>query len=84
MVPLLVAEDSAGTYLDWGVVHISLANLLIIVLMLVVFVAALLVPFPRGELETPSPSDTDDWHPSTTDGNGTARSNGSGRTGARR
>ena len=58
MVPLLAAEGGAGTYLDWGVVHISLANLLIIVLMVVVFVAALLIPFPRGEEEPPGPGPT--------------------------
>lgn len=45
---VLVAGDGAGTYLDWGVVHVSLANFLIIVLMLVVFAAALLLPFPHG------------------------------------
>ena len=59
MVPLLAAEGSAGTYLDWGVVHISLANLIVIVLMVVVFVAALLIPFPRGEDEQPGPSPTE-------------------------
>jgi hypothetical protein len=53
MVPLLAADDGAGTYIDWGVVHISLANLLIIVLMVVVFVAALLIPFPAPKPEAP-------------------------------
>jgi hypothetical protein len=37
---------SAGTYIDWGVVSISLTNLLVIVAMIVVFVLALVVPFP--------------------------------------
>lgn len=37
---------AAGRYLHWGVVQISLANLLIIAIMVAVFVAALLVPFP--------------------------------------
>jgi hypothetical protein len=36
-----------GYYLHWGVVQLSLANFIVIVLMLVVFVAALLLPFPR-------------------------------------
>jgi hypothetical protein len=48
---LLAAESGAGTYLDWGVVHISLANALIILIMLVIFVAALLLPFPRSTEE---------------------------------
>ena len=52
MVALLAADDGAGTYLDWGVVHISLANLLVIVLMVVVFFAALLIPFPKAHDET--------------------------------
>jgi len=58
MVPFLATDDGAGIYVDWGVVHISLANLLIIVLMLVVFVAALLIPFPRppGEAQRPTGS----------------------------
>jgi hypothetical protein len=47
MMALQAADDGAGTYLDWGVVHISLANLLVIVLMVVVFFAALLIPFPK-------------------------------------
>ena len=54
MVALLFAEDGAGTYLDWGVVHISLANLLVIVLMVVVFFAALLLPFPRSPEAPPA------------------------------
>lgn len=42
----LVPMNSPGTYLHWGVIQISLANLLVIVLMLVVFVLALVLPFP--------------------------------------
>jgi hypothetical protein len=37
-----------GHYLHWGVIQISLANLLVIIAMIVVFVAALLLPFPKG------------------------------------
>jgi hypothetical protein len=40
---------SADAYfLHWGVVQISLANFVIIVLMVVLFVLALVVPFPGG------------------------------------
>ncbi|MBD0692601.1 hypothetical protein [Streptomyces sp. CBMA123] len=40
--------DHPGHYLHWGVVQISVANLVVIGLMVVVFVAALLLPFPHG------------------------------------
>lgn len=36
----------AGHYLHWGVVQVSLANLIVIASMVAVFVVALLVPFP--------------------------------------
>jgi hypothetical protein len=42
-----------GVYLDWGVVHISLTNLLIVALMVVAFALAVLVPFR-------APGDDDD------------------------
>ena len=35
-------------FLHWGVVQISLTNFVIIVLMLVIFALALMVPFPHG------------------------------------
>ncbi len=37
-----------GHYLDWGFVHISVANAVVILLMIVVFVLAILLPFPQG------------------------------------
>ncbi len=37
-----------GHYLHWGVIQISVANLVVIAAMIVVFVAALLLPFPKG------------------------------------
>jgi high-affinity Fe2+/Pb2+ permease len=37
-----------GYYLHWGVVQISLTNFLIIVGMVLLFVVALLAPFPGG------------------------------------
>ena len=41
----------SGHYLDWGVVSISVTNAAIIVAMVIVFVLALVVPFPhdRGD-----------------------------------
>jgi hypothetical protein len=38
---------SAGKYVDWGVIHVSVTNLLIIVTMVVVFALALVLPFPK-------------------------------------
>ena len=40
--------DAAAHYLHWGVVQISVANLVVIGVMVVVFVAAILLPFPKG------------------------------------
>lgn len=37
-----------GHYLHWGVIQISVANLVVIGVMVVLFVVALLVPFPKG------------------------------------
>jgi len=37
---------TASYFLHWGVVQISLANFLVIALMVAVFVLALLLPFP--------------------------------------
>ena len=41
----IVAEDP-GRYIHWGVIQISVANLSIIVAMIILFVLALIVPFP--------------------------------------
>jgi hypothetical protein len=38
--------NQPGVYLHWGVIQISLANLVEIGLMLAVFIIALFVPFP--------------------------------------
>jgi len=35
-------------YVHWGVVQISVPNLIVIGLMVLVFVLAVLVPFPKG------------------------------------
>ncbi len=48
MSHLLSAGGDAGRYVDWGVVHISVTNLVVIALMIVTFVLALLLPFPSG------------------------------------
>ena len=43
----------AGRYLDWGVISISVTNAAIIAVMVVVFVLALVLPFPHGRDESP-------------------------------
>jgi hypothetical protein len=40
--------NSPGYYIHWGFVQISLANFIVILLMIAVFVVALLAPFPGG------------------------------------
>jgi hypothetical protein len=35
-----------GHYVHWGVVQISLANLIVILVMIAIFAAAILLPFP--------------------------------------
>ena len=37
-----------GSYIDWGVIQISATNLIVIVVMLVLFALALVVPLGRG------------------------------------
>lgn len=50
-VPSAMGLNGHAYYLHWGVVQISLANLIVIVLMILLFVAALLLPFPHGRDE---------------------------------
>jgi len=42
----LIPMDHYGHYISWHFIQISVANLAIIVLMVVTFIAALLLPFP--------------------------------------
>lgn len=44
-----------ATYVHWHFITLSLSNVLVIAAMLVVFVAAILLPFPKHK-ETESPS----------------------------
>lgn len=37
-----------ATYLHWGVIQISVGNLIVILLMVLVFILALFLPFPGG------------------------------------
>jgi hypothetical protein len=43
----LVNLNHPGHYVHWGFIQLSVANLVLIGLMIVVFVAAILIPFRR-------------------------------------
>ena len=43
----LINLGGTGRYIHWGFIQISVANLVVILLMLAVFILAILVPFPR-------------------------------------
>lgn len=43
---LAVGLDGTGHYIHWGFIQLSLANLIVIALMVVVFILALVLPFP--------------------------------------
>ena len=43
---LAVNLSHPGHYVHWGVIQISVANLVVIAVMIAIFVAALLLPFP--------------------------------------
>ena len=44
----ILPMSPAGHYVNWGVFHISVTNLVIIAVMIVVFILALVIPFPGG------------------------------------
>ncbi|MGO9217434.1 MAG: cytochrome b N-terminal domain-containing protein [Streptosporangiaceae bacterium] len=49
--------DHPGTYLHWSIFTVSVANLCLIAVMVVIFGAALLLPFPKGRTYPPAPAD---------------------------
>lgn len=55
MHPALSASSPMGNYFNLGVIHISYTNLAIILVMVVLFVLALVVPFPHGTDITSAP-----------------------------
>ncbi len=48
IVSAAVDLNGPGHYLHWGVIQISVANLVVILVMLALFALALLLPFPKG------------------------------------
>jgi hypothetical protein len=49
--------DHPGTYLHWSIFTVSVANLVLIAVMVVIFGAALLLPFPKGRTYPPAPDE---------------------------
>ena len=46
--------DQPGTYVHWSVFTVSVANLVLIAVMVVIFGLALLLPFPKGRIYPPA------------------------------
>ncbi len=46
--------DQPGTYLHWSIFTVSLANLVLIAVMVVIFGVALVLPFPKGRTYPPA------------------------------
>ena len=56
----LINLNGSGRYIHWGFIQISVANLVVIVLMVIVFVLAILIPFTEEEGRRPMSIDTGD------------------------
>jgi hypothetical protein len=50
LIPVAAPVDLNGTghYVHWGVIQLSVANLVVIGVMVLLFVLALVLPFPKG------------------------------------
>jgi hypothetical protein len=57
--PLAIDLNSPGSYMHWSIFDISVANLVLIAVMVVIFGAALLLPFP-GRYKTPATTEDPD------------------------
>ena len=49
--PLAINLNAPGNFLHWSIFYVSVANLVLIAVMVVIFGAALLLPFPKGHRE---------------------------------
>ena len=47
LLSALINLNGNGHYIHWGFIQMSVANLVVILLMIAVFVLAILLPFPR-------------------------------------
>jgi hypothetical protein len=48
LAPAVFNLSGPAHYLNWHFFHMSVANVVVILLMIAVFIAAILLPFPRG------------------------------------
>ena len=46
--------DQPGTYLHWSIFTVSVANLVLIAVMVIIFAVALLLPFPKARTYPPA------------------------------
>src|SRR3974377_1832913 len=46
--------DQPGTYVHWSIFTVSVANLVLIAVMVVIFGLALVLPFPKGHVYPPA------------------------------
>jgi hypothetical protein len=47
LIGSLIDLGGTGHYVHWGFIQLSVANLVVILLMIIVFILAILLPFPR-------------------------------------
>ena len=57
--PVAIDLNTPGTYLHWSIFNVSVANLVLIAVMVVIFGAALLLPFPKGRVYPAEPLPAD-------------------------
>jgi Cytochrome b(N-terminal)/b6/petB len=57
--PVAIDLNTPGTYLHWSIFTVSVANLVLIAVMVVIFGAALLLPFPKGRVYPAEPLPAD-------------------------
>jgi hypothetical protein len=57
--PLAIDLNQPGSYVHWNIFNISVANLVLIGVMVVIFGAALILPFPKGKTYPAAESVTD-------------------------
>ena len=55
MSGLSIVAGAPGKYITWGVIQISVTNLTIICVMILLFILALVVPFPTHDDEQSKP-----------------------------
>jgi hypothetical protein len=56
---LAINMNQPGSFVHWSIFDVSVANLILIAVMVVIFGAALLLPFPRGHRQEPADAGAD-------------------------